>query len=125
MAKIKAAKKLTKKLKEYLEEYADFDKSQAKVLQSNVQNWLNKTPKERTEALKDLPGWYKRSAVDPIKAFKVDSPKASLTERASVPDVISSIKKGDAVMKKGGFVSRRSKPRGFGAAKRGFGRAAK
>ena len=125
MAKLKAAIKLSKKLKEHLKEYAAHSDMDARTLQSNVQNWLNKTPKERTEALKDLPGWYKRSAVDPIKAFKVDSPKASLTERASVPDVISSIKRGDAVMKKGGFVSRRSKPRGVGAATHGYGRAAR
>ena len=130
MAKAKAVKKLTKKLKEYLEEYATGADMDAPALKHNVQQWLNKTPKERTEVIKKFGGrgWHERNAIDPIKAFKVDSPKASLTERASVPDVIRSIKKGDAVMKKGGHAvkaRRKSNPRGVGAATHGYGRVSR
>jgi len=130
MAKLKAAIKLSKKLKEHLKEYAAHSDMDARTLQSNVQNWLNKTPKERTEVIKKFGGrgWHERNAIDPIKGFKFDSPKAPLTEPASVPDVMRSIKRGDAVMNKGGHAvkaRRKSNPRGVGAATHGYGRVSR
>ena len=124
---VRLTKKLSKQLKDHLDEYAAVGDMDKRTLKHNVQQWLNKTPKERTrkEVTKEFGGldWHERNVIDPIKAFKVDSPKARLTEPASVPDVIRSIKKGGTAMNKGGFVSKQSKPRGVGAAKRGYGRA--